>query len=956
MFDPSKLNLDLDNIEKETEEANKGKTNHIHPTTKPEEQLHDNPVTQRQDEKILITQEWEVKKEEEEEKNDPLNTLNTLNITNNEEKIENSNLSIEEKWNYSHLIQEDKIIYDININSLLDVLNLILSKEYDYVTFESNDTYIEISFKQQQAEVEKKYIKFPIYSNILIKAKTLTKLNIEENSKTQEWKWDIQIKDKTYQLISKVVPGPFWEKLFLKLKETQKKVISKEKQKISLSKILWILGAGLFSVLIIGGAFLAFVLLNSNNVADLTFFNNLGVNVDSIKEFTSNLVDFVFFSILLIESIFLFTFIFKAILTKKEFKQKKIGRFLIATFLLIITTMSGFLWLTLSKKINSLNSQDYGKVIFYDNDKFLSNVFDENGAKVNIDDNLIGPITLRMDIQEFMKKVIDRPFTPKTLAWEIDGQKVEKPIQDYELIQKFDTVGVHDVNIIIEGTNIKGEAETITQEVAKINISHIIDITEKPQKSWWSVFDFNAQNLENLWKIKWFYIPNLKNKTEEEKTQLINKSLEKEVLKGFRFTSKMIFDEEVIVGMQLTSKQDTDESLDKIFIISKENNTNIKWEISFRKDPINDLKYTFFVENADTDFWNWVIETFWWKINDQEFTKQADIWNIEESSEVEYIFEHYDSFDISVVMTDSRWETKELSKKVEVPKVLKINNWLRIYNNSIEMDDFKYDKNVHEYFIRDIWVPTTLSFHTDNLGQDNRLYTLSEVKWDYDSNGDFDETSKKGTYHLETDGAHTITVEYTYHHRVLKDKIIKTQQTIFIDATKKDAIVNFEIKKDSNYTPVIVWFDASKSKINNENIQKFVWNYGDGIIEERDAIVPGHKYVTPGDYEITLTIIWENGQEFTQSKKLILKPKPQSVEISTSLKQAPVGQGIDFNSNKSEWQITSYLWKFWDGHTSSEANPSYQYDKPWKYKVELTIEFSNKNVMSDTIEIEVTNN
>jgi hypothetical protein len=37
--------------------------------------------------------------------------------------------------------------------------------------------------------------------------------------------------------------------------------------------------------------------------------------------------------------------------------------------------------------------------------------------------------------------------------------------------------------------------------------------------------------------------------------------------------------------------------------------------------------------------------------------------------------------------------------------------------------------------------------------------------------------------------------------------------------------MTFEITKESNYAPVIVGFDASKSQVKNEDIVKFVWDY-----------------------------------------------------------------------------------------------------------------------------------
>jgi hypothetical protein len=63
-------------------------------------------------------------------------------------------------------------------------------------------------------------------------------------------------------------------------------------------------------------------------------------------------------------------------------------------------------------------------------------------------------------------------------------------------------------------------------------------------------------------------------------------------------------------------------------------------------------------------------------------------------------------------------------------------------------------------------------------------------------------------------------------------------ENINIDAIKKEAILKLDIEKTSEYVPVTVKFDASKSEVDGENIVKFIYDYGDGRTEERDAVNP----------------------------------------------------------------------------------------------------------------------
>jgi microbial collagenase len=71
------------------------------------------------------------------------------------------------------------------------------------------------------------------------------------------------------------------------------------------------------------------------------------------------------------------------------------------------------------------------------------------------------------------------------------------------------------------------------------------------------------------------------------------------------------------------------------------------------------------------------------------------------------------------------------------------------------------------------------------------------------------------------------------------------------------------------------------------------------------------------------------------------------------MKNAPVYQWIDFSSEWSDWQISSYFWDFGDGETSTKANPTHAYKKAWDYKVKLRLDFVNRNVLKEEIDISI---
>ena len=73
---------------------------------------------------------------------------------------------------------ENKIIFDININSLNDLYNILLTKSYDFFTLEPDKEKVTVSFRKSGKIVEQKFIKNSIYLEILTKAKTISGLDL----------------------------------------------------------------------------------------------------------------------------------------------------------------------------------------------------------------------------------------------------------------------------------------------------------------------------------------------------------------------------------------------------------------------------------------------------------------------------------------------------------------------------------------------------------------------------------------------------------------------------------------------------------------------------------------------------------------------------------------------------------------------------------------------------------
>lgn len=947
MFDPSKIDLDLENLD--NNDSN-GKNN-----KKSEEKTDILNDFKKINKKIE-----EDSKELIENKNDEIIISKEENSNIVEEKIEENN-----REDMKSLI-EDKIIFDINIVSIEYLIKYLQSKEYDFFTLEPDEEKVKVSFRKDNIEKEVKYIKYHIYSKILLKAKSITKLNIEDSEKSQEWSTEINLLKKVYKLLSKTVPSNHWEKLFFKLVETEKKQTKKKKEKMTLWKMMSIFAWLLFTSIVIWGVFIAIVLFNSTSVSDLTFFNNLWVNTNLIKEFAAKLVDWIFGFILLIEIIFLFVFSYKALLTKKEFKQKKINRIIISIFFLILSVITLITWMFLAQKINSLKWLNYWKIEFYDNSQYLSELFEKESSKIDINDRIIWPITLRFNNEEFIKKLVDDWFTPQKVIWSIWKVKKEVAIEDYEVIHTFSEKWLTQVNIEVEWINIKWENEVKVKDVWKINIANIVKIQELKLDNWWSKFLFDAYDLEQLWKVEWYYIPSIKGKTDNEANNIISESLTKPKLEWYKFTSKNIFEWEEYYWIKIkkAKEEETNDSLDKIFIISKWEINNIKWKIQFEADLNNKNKYTFKFSNPETNLWEAYIQEYIWNITDynnewveQKITLKSDanLVNLEKSSKVEYIFKKDWKHKIELTILDSEWKEQNFVEEIIIQKNLTLLTKLIFKINNTELEykkDIIYEKNNNTYYLEDIPAPSNIEIDANKIRALNNRYWLQEVSMDLDNDWNFEIVSKKEKFNVIKEWIASFKIKYTFINKNIKTDIVNVIETIHVTSINKESVLDLQIIKPSSYVPVIVKFDASWSRVNWKDIQKFIFDYWDWTSpEERDSTNNWHKYIKSWDYDIKLTVITSTWESYFMTKKLILKNKPQDAKITNSLKKAPLYQAIDFSAEDSIWEVSNYLWDFWDWDTSTKISPSHFYTKAWTYKVKLDLEYTNKNTLSDEVEI-----
>ncbi len=196
----------------------------------------------------------------------------------------------------------------------------------------------------------------------------------------------------------------------------------------------------------------------------------------------------------------------------------------------------------------------------------------------------------------------------------------------------------------------------------------------------------------------------------------------------------------------------------------------------------------------------------------------------------------------------------------------------------------------------------------------------------------------------------------------VKDSKLENQSDIWFFTTRRRPASNEPPIADAggSYNGDInktIVFDASNSYDPDGDIEFYRWNFGDGTSEIL-SVSPTHVYYSNGTFDVTLTVIDNNGTSAMEVVKVTISssaPGDQSpVAASGGPYNGKVGDAISFDGSGSydpDGTIINWNWLFGDGGTSAEQNPTHPYSTAGKFTVTLTVSDQNGNEDTDSTEI-----
>ena len=205
---------------------------------------------------------------------------------------------------------------------------------------------------------------------------------------------------------------------------------------------------------------------------------------------------------------------------------------------------------------------------------------------------------------------------------------------------------------------------------------------------------------------------------------------------------------------------------------------------------------------------------------------------------------------------------------------------------------------------------------------------ISSFTWKFGDGTVSIDTIGTTTHRYPASGRYTVTL-ITKTRLGCSDTIIKP---FYIRVSAPTA--NFRSLNTITCSNTAVLFSDSSHADSSHTLSQWIWNYGDGIIQNYTAPPYLHSYLLPGVYSVLLKVIDNQGcSDSIRHSNYITITKPTASFFSPDTNSCPNG-AVHF-TNISSGINNTYSWSFGDGTNSTLLNPIHQYAIDGLYTVKL---------------------
>ena len=211
--------------------------------------------------------------------------------------------------------------------------------------------------------------------------------------------------------------------------------------------------------------------------------------------------------------------------------------------------------------------------------------------------------------------------------------------------------------------------------------------------------------------------------------------------------------------------------------------------------------------------------------------------------------------------------------------------------------------------------PLGVSFSDETLG------VGASWLWDFGDGATSSLQSPQHTY--ETPGTYNVSLTV-----VGPEGESSTAESTSI-VVSEPAVAGFSASTTFGLAPLDVAFTDSSTG----DITSWVWDLGDGA--SSSLVSPSHTYTGPGVYRPSLTVSGPGGTNVFSLGPVVVSREPAVADFGADPSTGDTPLSVQF-FDLSTGEITSRVWDFGDGTSSSEREPSHVYTQAGTYTVTLT--------------------
>ena len=167
----------------------------------------------------------------------------------------------------------------------------------------------------------------------------------------------------------------------------------------------------------------------------------------------------------------------------------------------------------------------------------------------------------------------------------------------------------------------------------------------------------------------------------------------------------------------------------------------------------------------------------------------------------------------------------------------------------------------------------------------------------------------------------------------------------YSDYSGVDLIGNYQLSDSDNNLDPIAGFDVVTASLtatftdsstdSDGTISAWLWDFGDGNTSAQQN--PVHVYANAGTYSVSLTVTDDADATNVKTASLTVASDNDAPVAQFSHETNLLTVTLNDTSSDSDGVITSRLWDFGDGNSSTEQNPVHSYAASGSYAISLTV-------------------